>query len=317
MNEQKSEIITVTVSEYLSNEFAKKIGTAQWNCPEGYYRVRQWLNLSKTETGYFNVIAQNEHGSVIGRLSCLQNKSDPKLWHYGDLFVISEYRRRHIAERMLFSAIETLKDRDCKTVRAYVEPENLPSISFHRKFGFTQKPYEVFDELIHDEGELMFEKELGSAYEAISVQNADDVKYIAEFYWKNSEKLHGKKISYSQWCSIITEKDSDEEHFLICRGAMPVAWLKINGLESTGTGWISMLAVEPSFQRRGIGRFAVKFAEDFLTSKGKHQIGVQTTEDNAPALALYLKCGFKEIEKYPAVADDGSEVVKVKLTKDM
>lgn len=64
-----------------------------------------------------------------------------------------------------------------------------------------------------------------------------------------------------------------------------------------------------------IGTFAVKFAEDSLLKKGKQKIGVQTTEDNAPALSLYKKCGFVEVGKHSVVAEDNSEVIKVKLIK--
>lgn len=316
MNKQNFEIITVTVSEYLSNELAKKIAAAQWNAAEWSYGVRFSLYQFKTETDCFNVIAQNQSGDIIGRLSCIQNNINPKLWYYGDLFVIPEYRRRHIAEKMISVAAETLKDRGCETIRCYVEPDNIPSLDLQRKLGFTDKPFLAFNNLIND-GEIMFEKELGSAYEVITAENSDDARYITQFYGKNTEALHGKAITYDEWRKMLSEKDADEENFLICRGTMPVAWLKINGLENAGTGWISMLAVEPAFQRKGIGKFAVKFAEDFLISKGKRQIGVQTTDDNAPALALYLKCGFKEIEKYSAVADDGSEAVRVRLIKDM
>lgn len=58
--------------------------------------------------------------------------------------------------------------------------------------------------------------------------------------------------------------DRDEKNYLICRGIMPVAWLKINGLDDNDVGYISMLAVIPQFQRSGVGTFAVEFAENFL-----------------------------------------------------
>lgn len=56
----------------------------------------------------------------------------------------------------------------------------------------------------------------------------------------------------------------------IRKGAVPCAYLKVNGLESGDeTGWISMLAVAPTFQRKGAGTYAVQFAEEFLRSVGK------------------------------------------------
>ena len=87
--------------------------------------------------------------------------------------------------------------------------------------------------------------------------------------------------------------DPDEKHFFICKGAVPCAYLKINGLESGDeTGWISMLAVAPSFQRKGAGTYAVLFAEKFMRSMGKSVVKIHTTNDNIPAQSLYGKCGF-------------------------
>lgn len=316
MSTSNTEIITITVSEYLSADLARKIAMAQWKNPEWSDSVRFWLYQCKTETDCFNVTAQNEFGDVIGRLFCIQNDSNPKLWYYGDLFVLPEYRRRHIAEKMIFAAIDTLKNRGSETIRCYVEPDNTPSLDLQRKLKFKEKPFLTFNNLIND-GEIMFEKELGSVYEVITAQSSDDARYITRFYAKNEKALHGKEITHDEWCKMLSERDTDEENFLICRGAMPVAWLKINGLVNTDTGYISMLAVEPCFQHKGIGTFAIKFAVDFLLSKGKQKIGVQTTEDNALALSLYKKCGFVEVEKYTAIAEDNSEVIKVKLIKNM
>lgn len=316
MSTSNTEIITINVSEYLSADLARKIAIAQWSQPEWFVGIRYRLYEDKAETDCFNVIAQNESGEIVGRLYCIQNDTNSKLWYYGDLFVIPEYRRRHIAEKMISVALDTLKDRGCETIRCYVEPYNIPSLDLQRKLGFIEKPFLTFNNLIND-GQLMFEKELGSVYEVISAQSSDDAKYIARFFSKNLAALHGKEIMYEQWCKMLSETDTDEENFLVCRGVMPVAWLKINGLDSTDTGYISMLAVEPCFQHKGIGTFAIKFAEDFLLSKGKQKIGVQTTEDNAPALFLYKKCGFVEVEKYTAIAENNSEVIKVRLIKNM
>lgn len=310
------EIITITVREYLSCELAKKIAELQWQRTDWYDSIRYWIYDGKTNTDCFNVIAQNEYGEVIGRLFCLQNQTNPKLWYYGDLFVRSEYRRRHIAKKMLDSAMEILKDKGCEIIRAYVEPDNIPALKLQKNLGFMEKPYSTFNNLIND-GQLMFEKELGPIYEVITAKDSDDAKYITRFYGKNAEILHGKEIMYGEWCKMLSEKDTDEENFLICRGAMPVAWLKINGLDCGDIGWISMLAVEPAFQRKGIGRFAVEFANEFLHSKGKQKIGVQTTDDNIPALALYKKCGFTEVGKYDCIAEDGLKAVKVKLIKNI
>ncbi len=158
---------------------------------------------------------------------------------------------------------------------------------------------------------------MNTSYAVITARNSDHANYITQIYNENLVALHGIETMFDEWYKMLSENDTDEENFIIYKEKIPVGWLKINGLDSTDTGYISMLAVEPCFQHKGIGRFAVKFAEDFLLKNGKQKIGVQTTEDNAPALSLYPKCGFEEVEKRLVIAEDNSEVIKVMLIKKL
>lgn len=66
-----------------------------------------------------------------------------------------------------------------------------------------------------------------------------------------------------------------------------------------------MLAVEPKMQHQGIGTYAVKFAEDFIRSKGFLKIGIHTTDDNTPAQNLYKKCGYTITEHDECTTGDG------------
>ena len=315
MSAKNTEIITIRISEYLSEKLALQISDSLWGKPD-IAGLRSTLYNFKSKTNYFNVIAQNSSDDFVGRVCCMQNIDDPTLWYYGDLFVVEDYRRRHIAEKMIATAFDVLKDKGCKTVRTYVDPENTPSLELQKKLGFTEKPYQTFNDLIND-GDLMFEKQLEQIYSAVTIQNRFDVKIIADIYNKNSQALHGEKIAYGEWYRAILNNDTDEENFLICRGLMPVALLKINGLVSKDVGYISMLAVEPKYRRMGVGRFAVEFAEKFLHGNGKRTIRVQTTSDNLPAINLYEKCGFVETNRVKAISDDVAELSKIVFKKDI
>lgn len=48
-----------------------------------------------------------------------------------------------------------------------------------------------------------------------------------------------------------------------------------------------MLAVEPAFHRKGIGSYAVSYAEGFLRDMGKSIVKIHTTSDNLSAQRLY------------------------------
>ena len=196
MNTNNTEIITVSTSEYLSEETAMKISSALWG-QNDIAGMRSILYWHRSESDCFNVTARNASGDFVGRVFCIRNTDDPTLWYYGDLFVAESYRRRHIAEQMLSAAFDTLKDKGFKTVRTYVAPENTPSLELQKKLGFAEKPYRAFNSLINN-GDIMFEKQLGQIYKAVPVSSSFDVRIIADIYNKNLEALHGDKITYNE-----------------------------------------------------------------------------------------------------------------------
>ncbi len=134
-------------------------------------------------------------------------------------------------------------------------------------------------------------------------------------YGKNVDTLHGNEISYNEWREALSANDEDEAYFLIYKDAIPVAWFKINGLCDNNTCWISMLAVEPAFQKRGIGECAVRFAEKFLKEIGKSCVSIHTTADNIPAQKLYKKCGYSVSEKCDYITGDGIKRAGYTFTK--
>lgn len=152
---------------------------------------------------------------------------------------------------------------------------------------------------------MMSEKEL-TAFNVVEAVNRQDARYVTGIYGKNIEALHGNEIMFDEWNKLLSSGDTDEKHFLILKGAIPCAYLKVNGLESGNTiGWISMLAVEPAFHRNGVGEYAVSYAEEFLRNMGKSVICIHTTEDNIPAQRLYEKCGYVISERCELTTGDG------------
>ncbi len=126
----------IRVYEFLNMELAGKIAAAQWHRPDWADSIIRFIYDSKTRTDCFNVIATNENDDVVGRIFCLKNDTNSRLWYYGDLFVLPQYRRQHIAERMLVLAEQTLCDKWCMTLRCYVEPDNTPSLNLQRELPF-------------------------------------------------------------------------------------------------------------------------------------------------------------------------------------
>lgn len=161
MNEKRNQNanVSITVLETLDIETAEKIAYFQWKKREFAARVMRWFEQNNQESDCFNVIAINDQNDVVGRIFCLQNITDKSLWYFGDMFVAPEYRRLHIAENMLVAAIKLLKEKGGQTLRSYVEPNNVASLNFHNKLGFSEKEIQPFNYLIND-GRIMFEKKI-------------------------------------------------------------------------------------------------------------------------------------------------------------
>jgi ribosomal protein S18 acetylase RimI-like enzyme len=60
----------------------------------------------------------------------------------------------------------------------------------------------------------------------------------------------------------------------------------------TEQAFIAYMAVEPAWQRRGIGRMLLASIETAARKRGLPYLSLMVTEDNAPARALYSAAGF-------------------------
>ncbi len=286
------EIISVRISNYLSHGLAEQIAAARWNRAEAPWvnAVRQSL-FDGTTDDCFDVIATDSGGKFVGRLHCIRNEKDRGLWYYGDLFVVPDYRRKGVATQLVGTAKAHLSELGAHSVRCYVEPQNEPSLRLQRSLGFAEKPYEPFD-LLQNEGQIMFVCEIPSLLSVIPA-TADEAYFVCILYAQNRDALHTERISLQEWKGYLSQNDPDEAHFLICKGAIPVGYIKLNGLQGHDA-WLSTLFVSRSHHRTGVGTFGVRFAESFAKKRGFGRLFVQTTCDNVSAQALYRSCGFEE-----------------------
>ena len=82
----------------------------------------------------------------------------------------------------------------------------------------------------------------------------------------------------------------------IRRDGRPVAVGRI----SIGAGWamISAVEVDPSSRRQGLGAAITGELTAAAAARGARRIQLQVEETNAPAVALYTRCGFKLSHRY-------------------
>ncbi len=293
-----NEIITIQISKFLTNEFVREIAQKQWetDAPPQVNRSRQYIfDEIMDENDCFGVVATIANHTVIGRLHCVRNETDPRRWYYGDLFVVPEYRRMGIASRMIHAALDHLSELGAVTLCCYVEPENTPSRSLQLSVGFSERVFETFNGFTND-GEIMYEAQVPNHLTIIPATE-NEAYFVRILFVQNKEILRAEDIRLSEWRELLSLNDRDEKHFMICKGAMPVGYMKINGLDSTDEAWISMLFIAKNFQRQGIGTFAITYVENYVKERGFRSISIQTNEDNLPAQNCYLKCGYQVYKK--------------------
>lgn len=149
-----------------------------------------------------------------------------------------------------------------------------------------------------------------------------DMRFLSDLLNNESiiAALHSEKLSYDEWLDVYRKywkEDTDEKHFIIFLEDKPAGWLKINGFDGSGTAWLSMLAVAPECQRKGLGTAAVSFFEEYISDKDFSSAGIHTTEDNSAAQGLYKKCGYEVTERSESVMGDGSKMMSYTFFKEL
>jgi GNAT superfamily N-acetyltransferase len=86
----------------------------------------------------------------------------------------------------------------------------------------------------------------------------------------------------------------DTKVWVAIEAGSPVGFVAVKLHAETSVGEIYMIAVDPDFQRRGIGAALTAFALDWLKDAGMSAAMVETGGDpgHAPARRLYEKVGF-------------------------
>jgi len=69
------------------------------------------------------------------------------------------------------------------------------------------------------------------------------------------------------------------------------------GTHDTRKGWINRLAVDPAYQRRGVGTRLLRASETALARKGMKVISAFITNGNAPSLNLFRRSGYQIVDE--------------------
>ena len=73
---------------------------------------------------------------------------------------------------------------------------------------------------------------------------------------------------------------------------------------------IYSIAVDPRFARRGVGAALIAAAEKFAFRQEREALTLEVRYDNAPAIALYEKLGFRPFGEHPDYYADGATALR-------
>ena len=83
-----------------------------------------------------NPIGIIDKGKLIAYYNLYCNNFETLQAYFGNLYVLSEYRRQGIAKKLVLSSIDFAKKRGFKTVLLHVAKDNKPAISLYESLNF-------------------------------------------------------------------------------------------------------------------------------------------------------------------------------------
>ena len=77
---------------------------------------------------------------------------------------------------------------------------------------------------------------------------------------------------------------------------------------------LQRVAVDPAHRGRGVATTLVRTLLDAARADGADRVLLEVAADNAPALGLYARHGFAEIDRRPAYYRDGRDALVLQLS---
>lgn len=143
----------------------------------------------------------------------------------------------------------------------------------------------------------------------------EDIDELENLYRKVSEALE-RGVNYPGWEMDVYPARKDAEkglkegtlHVAVCGGALAGAVILNHEQEDgyDGAGWkveanhkevfvVHTLAIHPDYQKRGLGKAFLQYAEDLGRKQGIKAIRLDVVQGNEPAVRLYETCGYDYI----------------------
>ncbi len=217
-----------------------------------------------------------------------------------DCFIRPEHRRKGLAGKLLTHAENRANELGAKVAHVSVLEKNTIAQKASARLGFR---------LIHREHELRL------ALNETTVRETPALFPIRHLQPGEEDKLthiQNRSFTGSWGYNPNTEEEIryatstgayiPEEILLACDGDRPVAYCctGVEYQEEDGAdkeiGRISMIGVDPDYQKLGMGRAVLLAGLSYLKNKGVRIAQLTVDDDNEPAITLYRSVGFRKYD---------------------
>lgn len=282
------------------------------------------ISAAHYHSDFFCAVLYDNDCDMIGHANFTRSSAEPAKWFYSDLWILPEYRRQGCATQIVNTARQHLSELDAKTLLCTVEPDNEASLNLHKSLHFEQvetQPFEDFEV----NGLTMFKSDIPMNFNMIPL--ADDFNhlvFICDLLTQPSNvlTLHLRETPESEYCqfykkmkdTLIYDAPDNERNYIIRKGIVPIAWLKLN---ETGNDslWIDMLIVHEQYRALGAGTYALHFAEEAALSARRRHIYTHIASDNVIAQSLYKKAGYVIMEENCHQNEDKTDSIRYTFCK--
>lgn len=84
-----------------------------------------------------NAIAIIKEETIIAFLVLYCYFEDTREAYICNVYVMEQYRRKYLAEKMILRAIDICEEKQFKSIHLHVSESNIPAVSLYRKLGFS------------------------------------------------------------------------------------------------------------------------------------------------------------------------------------
>ena len=251
--------------------------------------VEQWNNFAARGDADDFLVVEDSAQNIIGLLTTRRiTRQDIAIRHFC-IYVILAERRRGLGSTLLEHVRSLDSNGEISILECRVQSTWLPGMRFLERHGFN--PWLSWVGMERKRGTIQVTPVENYRLRPATIEDSPSLSDI-------NNAAHGSEISQSPEDFVkLLERDDNEAFVIEDCVSMRVIGFCVFEPDDGGSGWIDNLAIDPPYQRRGLGRWLVESALASIQGKSPRDVSLQCDATSSPALTLYGQLGFQEIDR--------------------